>query len=200
MPTQRSVNESVRKSGMWLRGAARVVLAGLLVLVTLPAAAQDKKTASGKDEIGFGLTASKQASAKEIGLPLYPGAREHKDKAEDSPAVQLGMWAGASGFKLVVLKLESDDAPEKVAAFYRKELAKYGRVLHCDGASGAGNEKGKSHSPSELSCEDDRPEKGGLLLKAGTKQRQHIVGITPNGNRSHFQLVYVETRGSDDPQ
>jgi hypothetical protein len=199
MPTQRSVKECVRKNGTRLRGAARIALAGLLALVALPVAAQDKKSGSGKDDFGFGVTASKQASAKEIGLPLYPGAREQKDNADDSPAVQLGMWAGASGFKLVVLKLESDDTPEKVAAFYRKALARYGRVLNCDGASG-GNEKVKDRLPSELSCEDDRPEKGGLLLKAGTKQRQHLVGITPNGNRSHFQLVYVETRGGSEAQ
>ena len=44
---------------------------------------------------------------------------------------------------------------------------------------------------------EDKPEKGGLLLKAGTEERQHIVGIRANGQVSLFQLVYVEARRDD---
>ena len=47
----------------------------------------------------------------------------------------MGLWGGSSGFKLFVLKMESSDAPEKVAAFYRKALAKYGTVLDCSNAN-----------------------------------------------------------------
>ncbi len=196
MHTQRSIHGGVWDYGFRSLYVLQIFVLGLLVLAALPAVAQEKKTSS-KDEFSIGLSASKQASAREIGLPLYPGAREHKDKSDDSPAVQLGMWAGSSGFKLVVLKMASDDAIEKVAAFYRKALAKYGKVLNCDGSSGTASGKGKSDSSNELSCEDDRPQGGGLLLKAGTKQKQHIVGIRPNGNHSLFQLIYVETRGGE---
>jgi len=38
---------------------------------------------------------------------------------------------------------------------------------------------------------------GGLVFKAGTKEKQHIVGIQANGQGSVFQLVYVEARGDD---
>ena len=41
----------------------------------------------------------------------------------------MGLWGGSTGFKLFVLKMETADAPEKVASFYRKALAKYGTVL-----------------------------------------------------------------------
>jgi len=34
-------------------------------------------------------------------------------------------------------------------------------------------------------------------IKAGTKEKQRIVAIQPNGPGSHFQLVYVEARGDD---
>ena len=149
------------------------------------------------DQEGFGIVASKRAGAKDVGLPMYPGAREHRDKSEDSPAVKFGLWGGNSGFKLAVLKLESNDGPEKVAAFYRKALAKYGKVLDCGGSSKITIGDNKGSSSEELGCDGDQPENGELVLKAGTKQEQHVVGIKSSGGLTLFQLVYVMTRGSD---
>jgi hypothetical protein len=40
-----------------------------------------------------------------------------------------------------------------------------------------------------LTCGDDKPEKGGMLLKSGTKEKQHIVAIQPNGQGSLYQLI-----------
>src|SRR5947199_7207639 len=76
--------------------------------------------------IGFSATAV--ATSKDVGLPIYPGAKPHKDKGDDSSAVQLEMWGKLAGFKVVVLKLESADAPEKLVAFYENALAKFGKV------------------------------------------------------------------------
>ena len=200
MNTQRSGHESGQDVGFKLREAGRVVVLGLLFVAALPLAAQDKKDLSktesemGRNSVGF--MASKEASAKDVGLPLYAGARVHKDKSDESPAVQLGLWGGSSGFKLAVLKLESNDAPEKVAAFYRKALAKYGKVVDCGDSSKATGEKAKGNSSNELGCEEERPESGELVLKAGTKEEQHVVGIKANGGLTVFQLVYVETRTS----
>jgi len=176
-------------------------LFGLILLAALPLGAQDKKgsgkTDSDMDQEGFGIVASKRAGAKDVGLPMYPGAREHKDKSEDSPAVKFGLWGGNSGFKLAVVKLESNDGPEKVAAFYRKALAKYGKVLDCRGSSKVTIADNKGSSSDELGCDDDQPEDGELVLKVGTKQEQHVVGIKSSGGLTLFQLVYVMTRGSD---
>lgn len=143
---------------------------------------------------GAGVMVSKEATAKEVGLPLYPGAKPHKDENNDSTAAQLGLWGGAFGFKLVVLKLESADAPDKVAAFYRKALAKYGSVLDCSNAAAA--PAGKDNA-AKLSCGDDKPDPGGQLFKAGSKEKQHEVGITPNGSGTSFQLMYIEARGGE---
>ena len=183
------------------REVVGVLALGVLLAAAVPLSAQDNKD-SGKSESdkgrrSIGFIASDEASAKDVGLPLYPGARRHKDTSDESAAVQLGLWGGNSGFKLVVLKLESNDAPEKVAAFYRKALAKYGEVLDCGDSSTSASEKAKSISPNELSCEEDRPDKGELVLKAGTKEEQHLVGIKVNGDLTVFQLVYVMARGSD---
>src|SRR5208282_495696 len=181
----------------WLQ-PAHVAALGLLLVATLPMSAQDKKDSGAVGSSGsIGFIASEEASAKEVGLPLYPGARPHKDKSDDSPAAQLGLWGGAWGFKLAVLKLESNDPPEKVAAFYHKALAKYGRVLNCADSAKALGAHEKTDSPNELSCKDDQPENGETVLKAGTKEKQHIVGIKLEGGLSVVQLVYVEARGSD---
>jgi hypothetical protein len=169
---------------------------GVLALVT-GASARAGFGGGEQDQSGAGVMVSKQATARDVGLPVYPGAKAHKDEKEDSPSVQLGMWGGSFGFKLAVMKMESNDAPEKIAEFYKKALAKYGTVLNCSDPPQKASAKDKGGSSNKLDCEDDKPEKGGLVFKAGTKEKQHIVGIQPNGQGSVFQLVYVEARGDD---
>jgi hypothetical protein len=166
----------------------------LLLAAALPLAAQDQKSSSDNDSIGFNL--GKNASAKDVGLPIYPGARRHKDDANDSSALNMGLWGGSSGFKLFVLKMDSSDAPEKVAAYYRKALAKYGPVLDCSKASDA-TAASDDKTSKKLTCDDEKPKPGEISLKAGTKDKQHAVGIEPEGTGSTFQLVYMETKGTD---
>src|SRR5271157_2874190 len=201
MNRQRSRHEYSQDVRFKSRQAGRVAVLGLLLVAALPLAAQDKKvsgtTESEKHGSSIGFIASKEASAKDVGLPLYPGARPHKDDPDNSSAVQLGLWGGSSGFKLVVLKLESNDAPEKVAAFYRKALAKYGRVWNCADSTKAAGDQQKTESPNELNCQEEKPESGETVLKAGTKEKKHIVAIKPEGGLSVFQLVYVEAPVSD---
>ena len=197
--------ESGKEGNISLRGSFLLGLAlcGTLCLAGIATKAQDKGgvrvSVQGKDGSDAGLIVSAEATAKEVGLPMYPGARPHKDEAKDSPAAQLGLWGSTFGFKLVVLKLESNDSPEKIAAFYQKALAKYGTVLNCSNNPPAQDDKNKKSETKELTCQDDRPDPGGMMFKSGTKERQHIVGIRPNGKGSIFQLVYVETRGDQKP-
>jgi hypothetical protein len=167
-------------------------------MALVPAASEGAGSVKGQqDQSGAGVMVSKQATAKEVGLPVYPGAKPHKDEKDDSGAVQMGIWSGTFGFKLAVMKMESNDTPEKIAEFYKKALAKYGTVLNCSDPSQKASAKDKTGSSNRLECGDDKPEKGGLLFKAGTKERQHIVGMQPNGQGTIFQLVYVEARGED---
>lgn len=179
----------------WL-WAVHVAAMGLLLASALPLSAQEKKDSSApgpaRDSGSIGFIASKTASAEELGLPLYPGGRPHKDNSDDSPAFQFGLWGGGSGFKLVVLKLESNDPPEKIAPFYRKALAKYGKVWNCADSAKAADEQEKADSANDLNCQDEHPESGETVLQAGTKEKKHIVGIKPQGGLSIIQLVYVE--------
>ncbi len=177
---------------------------GVMSLAILSAVGQEKDksgvnvTVTGKDgKDAGGLVISAQATAKEAGLPLYPGSKPHKDDKDDSSAANLGLWGSSFGFKLVVLKMESSDSPEKVAAFYQKALGKYGKVLNCTNNPPGQDEKNKKSESNEITCQDDRPDAGGMMFKAGTKEKQHIVGIKPNGTGCTFQLVYLEARSDD---
>lgn len=151
-------------------------------------------TVQGKDT-DAGLVIKSQATAKEVGLPLYPGSRPHKDDKDDSSGANVGLWGNTFGFKVVALKMESDDSQEKIAAFYHKALGKYGKVLDCSNNPPGTAEKDKNSD--ELTCQDDRPDAGGRLFKAGSKRKQHIVGIKPGAHTIEYDLVYLEVRSDD---
>lgn len=184
---------------------ARIVIAGIMALATISLMGQEKPQSTSKDkefsvtvqgpETDAGLIISARATAKEVGLPIYPGSIPHKDqgKDNDSPAAKLGLWGTSFGFKLVVLKMESKDTPRKVADYYQRALAKYGTVLDCTNA--ARPQQAKDENAEKLTCADDKPETGGMLFKAGTRDKQHIVGVQPEGTGAVFQLLYIEARG-----
>jgi hypothetical protein len=203
----------MRKAGfdLWVglrtrAGRAVVIGAALCGLVSLAAAGvagqeKDKSgvnvTVTGKDGSEAGLIFSAQATAKEAGLPLYPGARPHKDEKDDSSGAKMGLWGSSFGFKLVALKMESDDSQEKVAAFYQKALGKYGTVLNCNDASKAESGKDKNESGKKLTCGDDHADPGGMLFKVGSKEKQHLVSVKPNGTGCIFHIVYLEARSDE---
>jgi hypothetical protein len=185
---------------------AGIALATMLVPAANSLRAQDPQKAKDKDfsvtvqgpDTDAGLIVSARATAKEVGMPIYPGATPHRDADKgDSSAAKLGLWSSAFGFKLVVLKMESKDAPRKVADYYQKALAKYGPVLDCTNPAPA--KDSDDEKSAKLTCGDDKPDKGGMLFKAGTKEKQHIVGVQPNGSGTIFQLLYIEARGEKKP-
>ena len=182
-----------------LRVMTFIVGCGMLCFASSLAAQekQDKEAAGGKGSQGAGIYFNAEASAKDVGLPIYPGARPHKEKDDDSTSAKFGLWGGSFGLKLAVLKLESNDSPQKVAAFYKKALARYGTVLDCGAAASQSGNKDENESSKKLTCEHDKLKPGEMEFKAGTKEKQHIVGIEPNANGSLFQLVYLESPDSD---
>jgi hypothetical protein len=139
------------------------------------------------------------ADARKAGLPLYPGARPHHD--DDNNNANLSLFTEAFGFKLVVAKYESDDAPGKIIDFYRDRLKKYGKVLECHTQKHGGShadvdEDDKDKSEKQLKCEGDNT--GPVTeLKVGTENNQHVVAIEPVAGHSStsFSIVYVHARG-----
>jgi hypothetical protein len=133
----------------------------LVAIATLSAAAQDE---NGKSA---GVYVGADANAKDVGLPIYPGARPHKDKDNDTPATKFGLWGGSFAFKIALIKMESNDSPEKIARFYKKALAKYGPVLDCTNNSSSKSDDEKSESSKKLECGDDKPDAGGNAFQIG---------------------------------
>jgi len=120
--------------------------------------------AGAQDESGARVKTSLKATSENVGLPIYPGAT-----------------------------MESTDSPDKVAAFYAKALAKYGKVLNCNDPLQANNAKDKNGASRELTCDNDgKTQDGEVVFKVGSKDRQHIVSVKPNGSGSLFDLMYVE--------
>lgn len=190
----------------------RVVIAVLFCVLACSLAGitsarrQDQNKDKNKDGINVsiqtkdsdaGLVIKTQATAKEVGLPLYPGSRPHKEDKDDSSGANLGLWGDTFGFRVVALKMESGDSQDKIAAFYQKALAKYGKVLDCTNNPPGTAEKNKNSNQLTLTCQDDRPDSGGRLFKAGTKSKQHIVSIKPSAHPIEFDLVYLEVRSDD---
>ncbi len=144
-----------------------------------------------------GIHLSNQAEASDVGIAVYPGARlKDKDSDGSSKSANVNLSGFGFGLKVVALEYSSDDSPDKVLAFYRNELKKYGNILECRTAdlNLNMNMNGKSGS-RELTCEGSTGRN--VELKAGYSDNQHIVAVKPDGKGSSFSLVYVRTHGKD---
>jgi hypothetical protein len=168
----------------------------LSLLALPPLRAQDDSSKKSTD-LNAGITIRSQATAKDVGLPIYPGAKLRKDSGDDSAGANLGMWGGSFGLKLVALKLESADAQDKIGAFYKKALSKYGPVLDCSNPPANAKGDRSDDKSNKLSCGDDKIDGGGQLFKSGTKEKQHLVSIKPGASGSTIDLVYLEAHADD---
>jgi hypothetical protein len=183
-----------------------ILAAAFGIALAIPTCAQSQKSDAGQDDhfdvrssVGD-LHVGKDADARKTGLPLYPGARPKQEK--DNDPLNFGILTEAFGFKIVVAKYESDDAPGKVIDFYRDRLKKYGKVLECHTSEHGGdahadfNDDKDSKGSKQLKCEGDNT--GPVTeLKVGTEDNQRVVAIEPRDghNGSTFALVYLYARG-----
>ncbi|HZD94099.1 MAG TPA: hypothetical protein VE133_07580 [Candidatus Sulfotelmatobacter sp.] len=127
---------------------------------------------------------------KDTGLALYPGARPRKDSDDEHHSANVDISSSLFGLKVVALKFESDDSPDKVLAFYRKEMGKYGKVVDCTG----GFNMNFHHRDKDAEVTCDGHESGHEYreeLKVGTENNQRVLAVKPAGNGSEFALVYV---------
>jgi hypothetical protein len=147
-----------------------------------------------------------QTSAADLGLPAYPGAKQVSDDDKHKSAdVHLGF--GEWQLRVRAVSYATTDNQDKVVAFYKKALGRYGDVITCQGHSPIGTPTTTSEG---LTCSDDgsstnvkidRHDYGtsndSLELKAGSKRHQHIVGFeeSKSGN-TRFALVALDLPGS----
>jgi len=147
------------------------------------------------------LHVSSQADIRDAGLSVYPGAKPAPKKSSDEENTA-NVNLSLPGFSLRVVAAEflSDDAPEKVTAYYDKELQKFGKPIQCHGAYSSGGHV-ESHGEDDLlkpvTC-DKTGSGDGVELKVGTEGNQHIVAVKPNSKGTRFALVYVRMHTGKD--
>ncbi|HEV3206553.1 MAG TPA: hypothetical protein VGZ28_06340 [Terriglobales bacterium] len=164
-----------------------------------------KKNAEGQDQkvdietpMG-GIHVSKDAEIRDIGLPVYPGA-QRKQKGDNGNETNANVSLSSSFFGLRVAAIEyiSADPPEKLVAYYKDQLKRYGDVLECHTSHVHPDIDSDDDSRDSKQLKCDSEDKGKAIeLKVGTKQNQHIVSIQPadSGKGTDFGLVYVQLRG-----
>src|ERR1022692_185861 len=182
-----------------------VLIAALCVFPACSINANDKskdgeKHVDIKSPVGD-LHVSEQADIRDAGLTLYPGAKPApKDDGDDKKSANVNLSLPGFSLKVVAAEFLSDDAPDKIIAYYDKELQKYGKPIQCHGGWNGGhvNYDGKDKMSQPVACGNDT--RGDAVeLKVGTEGNQHIVSIKHNSQGSRFALVYVRTHtGSDD--
>jgi hypothetical protein len=148
------------------------------------------------------LHVSEQADIRDAGLTLYPGAKPApKDDSDDKKSANVNLSIPGFSLKVVAAEFTSDDAPDKIIAYYNKELQKYGKPIQCHGGWSGGHVEsspGKEEGAKPVSCGSNS---GGdsVELKVGTEGNQHVVAVKPNSKGTRFALVYVRMHtGKDD--
>jgi len=144
-----------------------------------------------------------QTSAADLGLPVYPGAKQAAADDEKHKSADVHLGFGAWELRVKAVSYETPDAQDKVTAFYKKALGRYGDVIVCQGKTAVGSPAATSEG---LTCADDGnsnnvkidhkdygTSENGLELKAGSKRHQHIVGFEdPKDGETRFALVMLD--------
>jgi hypothetical protein len=189
--------------------SVKLLLSALLaVLCVLPACSIDanNKDKSGETHVDIkspvgDLHVSEQADIRDAGLTLYPGAKPApKDDSDDKKSANVNLSLPGFSLKVVAAEFTSDDAPDKIIAYYDKELRRYGKPIQCHGDWSGGHVQsspGKEEGSKPVSC-SDTGSGNSVELKVGSEGNQHVVAIKPNSSGSRFALVYVRMHtGSD---
>jgi hypothetical protein len=162
------------------------------------------KNAKGSEDVkietpfgGMKVKTNEAAIASDIGLPVYPGATALK-KDKDNNAADVDMSFGDFHLRVKAISYHTADSPEKVIAFYRQGLARYGDVIECKGKHTVGN---PSKTSEGLTCDDDNENHistgdvtshSQIELKAGGKIHQHIVAVETQSDGTKFGLVALD--------
>ena len=166
----------------------------------------DRQSADGRENVriatpfgGVSVKTNEAAIEGGVGLSVYPGATFIK-KDRNNGAADVNMSFGGFHLGVKTLSYHSDDSPEKVTSFYRKDMARYGDVLLCQGDRHVGQ---PDHTQDGLTCDSSR---GGHVhvdtddakqeLKAGSRLHQHLVAIDPEGSGTKIALVALDLPGN----
>ena len=131
-----------------------------------------------------------------IGIATYPGAEPTKKNNGDknSSAADVNLSMGNFKLRVKAASYHSNDSQDKLIAFYRKELGKYGTVIQCSDGQPVGQ---PVKTTEGLTCDDEHTHgtsdvSGKIELKAGSEQHQHLVEIDPQSDGTKFALITLD--------
>jgi hypothetical protein len=196
-------NSMIRKALICAAGVALVAsIVGCRVRTEKDANGEDK-TVQVDTPFGGIHVNTNDTTAADLGLPVYPGAEVVKDDDKHKSA-DVHMGFGEWQMRVRAVSYSSADSQDKVVAFYKKALGRYGDVLTCQGNAPVGT---PTVTAEGLSCADSGKHAnieingnkngvlsgGGLQLKAGSKRHLHIVGFEePTNGRTRFAMVALD--------
>jgi hypothetical protein len=155
---------------------------------------------------GMSVKTNDSVVAAGTGLPTYPGAEVVKKQGKDNKdneAADINMSFGSFQLRVKAISYRTSDSPDKVLAFYRKGLARFGPVIECSNHQPVGT---PTVTPEGLDCSEDGDHNqakfkantdfsGKIELKAGSRQHQHLVTIDPDSSGTKFGLVALDLPG-----
>jgi len=179
-------------------------IAGCRVQVDKGANGEDKKVQIGTPFGGIHVNTD-QTTAADLGLPVYPGAEIAKDKDNDKSA-DIHMGFGEWELRVKVVNYATSDSQDKVVAFYKNALTRYGNVISCQSNAAVGTPTATTEG---LTCSDNggpnvsvddhgksygwQSSHGGFQLRAGSRRHQHIVGFESSApGQTRFALVALD--------
>jgi len=132
-----------------------------------------------------------------IGLSIYPGATPLKDVNKDTNSADVNMSFGNFHLGVKAAAFQTTDGQDKVLAFYRKDMAKYGDVIECKGSTSVGQ---PAHTAQGLACDTSNGnhvhagdlDGSDLELRAGSELHQHIVGVESKDGGTKIGLVMLD--------
>ncbi len=159
---------------------------------------------------GMSVKTNDTAVQANVGVAVYPGAvlekklkkKSNGENEEDSNAADINMSFGSFHLGVKAVSYYTPDAAEKVLAFYRKDLARYGVVLYCRDHRPVGSPtvtqdgltcSDEHHGKVNVDDDDEKTRDG--ELRAGSKQHQHIVSLSPEGSGTKIGLVMLDLPG-----
>jgi hypothetical protein len=195
-----------------LRALGAVVAASALAIAATGCRVHVDKGANGEDknvrvDTPFGgiHVNTDQTSAADLGLPVYPGAQAATgDDNQKSADVHMGF--GEWQMRVKVVNYSSGDSEDKVTAFYKKALTRFGDVILCQDNKPVGT---PTQTSEGLTCSDKgsanlqvndhgtsygyHSQANGFELKAGSQRHQHIVAFQSSApSQTRFALVALD--------
>jgi hypothetical protein len=181
-----------------------VGFAGCRINVDKGANGEDKKVQIDTPFGGIHVNTD-QTTAADLGLPVYPGAQLAQGKDKDKSA-DVHMGFGEWELRVKVVNYTTDDSQDKVVAFYKNALGRYGDVIACQDSKAVGTPTATSeglrcndnHHP-QVQVDNNGQKYGynsgnkGFELRAGSERHQHIVGFESlTQGQTRFALVAVD--------